>query len=182
MLPFPIKIWAVLTIASLPVAIFLAVKKKPSWYLPLLIWSQFLFLPATVSGAIKHITFLLPETWGYIEGHLDKDLTFPLVGRCRLDNPRATLKAGGDTLIIGYAAESPHVWGELPSGKKVDVTLSRDLAKRVIAVIKVVSTEGEKKLKISATNIANDKDRQVLAQGVPQITGILRAQGFLDAK
>lgn len=182
MIPYPIKIWAILTIASLPAAIYLTAKKKPNWYLPLLIWSQFLFLPATVSGALKHTTFLFPETWGYIEGYLDKDLTFPLVGRCRLDNPRSTIMAGGDTLIIGYAAGSPHVWGELPSGKKIDVTLSRDLAKRVIAVVKVVSIEGEKQLKISSSSIVNDKDRQVLAQGVPQITGILRAQGLLDAK
>ena len=175
-------IWTIITIALLPVAAYVSYKRTTKRFTPLLVWVALFTAMPMASASLKWAAYLFPSTYGYVEGKLDMDLTFPQVGRCRLDNPRATIRAGGDRLVIGYTNYRrldgkerwmPHIWGIGPNKEIVDLTRFKSAPKRVIAEVEV--RQGEIVI-ISQT--ANDKDRQVLVQGIPQVRGILKAQGL----
>lgn len=89
-----------------------------------------------------------PTFYGIVEGATDLDLTLLQSGRCRIDNPRATIAARGTELRFGQAnvpgrGWQDHVWGYDSNGKIVDVvcpdsnTICRETRSNVFAKLKL---------------------------------------------
>lgn len=89
------------------------------------------------------------QTWyGIVEGVTDLDLSVAQSGRCRLDNPRATIAARGTELCFGRVnvpgrGWQDHVWGYDAKGKIVDVVcpdtnaICRETRSHVFATLKL---------------------------------------------
>lgn len=139
-----------------------------------------IFVVIVALNQLPHIASnLFPHTFGHLEGLLDTDLTG--AGRCRIDNPKETLKSGGSKLRIGWIkrqgkADEAHVWGLDPRGETVDLSCPMtDPQCRNRAVFAEAKIKNGR-VYIESLSVLNHEEQKIIKKNIPQLQGIMDSQ------